>query len=136
MSSRAGAAPRRRRGGEVGPPPPSRRIVMALLALASIIGGVVAELAVLVPSGAIGEPLRRYITQAVGWTALLLPAWPVALGSLSLLRTLRAPFQVAAGRIWGAAAAYLALVGLCHLILIGGPGSLSRALEGQGGGLV
>jgi S-DNA-T family DNA segregation ATPase FtsK/SpoIIIE len=102
----------------------------------SLLVGIVAELAVLLPSGVVGEPTRRVISQAVGWTAPLLPLWPIALGSIGLLKTFRRDFVVPGRRIWSAALAYLALTGLCHLLPVGDPGGLARAQQGRGGGLV
>ena len=55
---------------------------------------------------------------------------------LGLLRTFRPDLSLPRGRLWGAALAHLALVGLVHLVSLGGPGGLARAQEGEGGGLV
>jgi DNA segregation ATPase FtsK/SpoIIIE, S-DNA-T family len=136
VTARAGAAPRRRRSAEQATRPVNWRLLSGLLATVSLVGGTVAGLAVLVPSGTVGEPLRRYIVQAVGLTAPLLPAWPIMLGVLGLVRALRPEPLVSSSRLWGAGAAHLALIGLFHVVLIGGPGSLARAEEGQGGGLI
>ena len=136
VTARVGSAPRRRRPTEQATRPVNWRLLGGLLSISSIVGGSVAELAVLVPSGTIGEPLRRSIVQTVGLTAPLLPAWPIMLGTLGLLRVLRPEPLVSSSRIWGAGAAHLALIGLVHVVLIGGPGSLARAQDGQGGGLI
>ena len=115
---------------------PNWRLIGAAVALAALVGGVVALLAVLMPSGAIGEPLAHWIGLAVGWTAPLFPLWPIALGLLGLLKTLRPDLHLPTARLWGAALAHLALIGLFHLVPIGGPGGLLKAQQGQGGGLV
>jgi S-DNA-T family DNA segregation ATPase FtsK/SpoIIIE len=98
--------------------------------------GVVAELSVLLPSGAIGEPTRKIIALAVGWTAPLLPLWPLTLGLLALVKALRPDYCMPRGRMWSVALAYLALIGLAHLAPMAEPGGLARAQEGKGGGLV
>src|SRR5205085_9519059 len=90
----------------------------------------------LAPSGAIGEPTRWLISLGVGWTAPLLPAWPVALGVLGALKAFRPDFVFPNRRVWSAALAHLALIGLFHLLPISGPRGLARAQEGKGGGLV
>jgi S-DNA-T family DNA segregation ATPase FtsK/SpoIIIE len=110
--------------------------VGAGLSVGGILLGIVGELTVLFPSGAIGEPTRRLIALAVGWTAPLLPLWPFVLGVLGLMANLRPELAVPRTRLWGAALAHLALIGLFHLIPLGGPGGLAQAQEGQGGGLV
>jgi S-DNA-T family DNA segregation ATPase FtsK/SpoIIIE len=98
--------------------------------------GLLAELGVLFTAGTIGTPTRQALTTLAGWTAPLIPLWPLGLGVVGLLRSLRPESQLALGRIWGALAIHLSLVGLCHVLLIGGPGSLQRAQTGQGGGLL
>ena len=114
----------------------SWRLVGAISGLLSAALGVVAELAVVLSSGAVGEPTRRIIALAVGWTAPLLPLWPIALGLMAFIKALRPAYCVPRGRIWGAALAYLALIGLAHLLPVGDTGGLARAQEGSGGGLV
>jgi S-DNA-T family DNA segregation ATPase FtsK/SpoIIIE len=112
------------------------RVVGGLLSLLALLAGAIALLAVLMPSGSIGGPLARGISQAVGWTAPLLPLWPIVLGLRGLLRSVRPDLQLPGGRLWGAALAHLALIGLFHLLALGGPGGLARAQAGAGGGLV
>src|SRR6266516_2249668 len=101
------------------------RLVGGLCGLASVALGVVAELSVLLPSGAIGEPTRKIIALAVGWAAPLLPLWPIVLGLLAVLKALRPGYRIPRGRIWSAALACLALIGLAHLLPLGGPGGLA-----------
>jgi S-DNA-T family DNA segregation ATPase FtsK/SpoIIIE len=135
-ATRPTAASRRRRSparhsGEI-----NWRIVAAALALASVVLGVIAELAVLLPSGTVGERIGWSLTLAFGWTAPLLPLWFIGLGLLGLLKALRPDFAVPGSRIWSVALAYLAMVGLFHLVPVGDSGGLGRAQEGKGGGLV
>ena len=132
----ARAAPRRRKSSEVESAQLNWRLIGGLAAGLAIVGGLVAELAVLFPSGAVGEPTRRAVAQAVGWTAPLAPLWLLGLGLVGLLKAVRPEFVVPRSRIWGTMLAFLALAGLFHLFVIGGPGSLPRAQSGEGGGLL
>jgi S-DNA-T family DNA segregation ATPase FtsK/SpoIIIE len=136
--SAVGSTTRRRRPSSRAQQGVNWRLVGGAAALLSLVVGVVAELAVLAPppSGALGEPTRRLINQAVGWTAPLLPLWPIVLGLLGLYRSIRPQFAMPVGRLWGAALANLALIGLLHVLPIGASTGLARAQEGKGGGLV
>lgn len=133
----SGAAARRRRSSSRARQSVNWRLVGAATALLSLVVGIVAELAVLSPppSGAVGEPTRRLISQAVGWTAPLLPVWPIVLGLLGLYRAIRPEFALPISRLWGASLANLALIGIFHLLPVGGSLGLLRAQEGKGGGL-
>src|SRR5437763_11840873 len=134
-ATRTRSVPRRRKTGRA-PSEVDWRLVWGAASIGAILLGVVAELAVLVPSGLVGEPTRWVLTRCVGWTAPLLPLWPVALGLLGFLKTLRPELRVPNARIWSAALAHLALIGLSQVFLAGGPGAREQALEGKGGGLV
>src|SRR5919198_22266 len=135
-TARPGTTSRRRKAPGREPWQPNWRLIGAAGGLLAIAVGVVAELAVLLPSGAIGAPVGRVLALAVGWTAPLLPLWPIAFGVLGLLKVVHSGLLVPRGRLWGAALAHLALIGLFHLVPLGGPGGLARAQEGKGGGLV
>jgi S-DNA-T family DNA segregation ATPase FtsK/SpoIIIE len=134
--ARLGSATRRRRAPDRQPGQANWRLITAVVALVSFVAGVVAELAVLFPSGTIGERIGWSVSLAFGWTAPLLPLWLIGFGLLGLMKALRPEFVVHGVRIWSVALAHLALVGLFHLLPIAGSGGLARAQEGKGGGLV
>ena len=131
-----GGARKRRGAPSSAQPRLSRRALAALGSIALIVVGILAELGVLFTAGTIGTPTRQALSTLAGWTAPLLPLWPLGLGLGGLLKSVRPDARLPIGRVWGAVAIHLSFVGLCHVLLIGGPGSLQRAQAGHGGGLL
>jgi DNA segregation ATPase FtsK/SpoIIIE, S-DNA-T family len=137
----AKATPRRRpaRGGPAVPfrLPLNRRLLADVAAIASIVLGMVCTLALTFPSGQLTGPLLWGMGLLFGWTAFLIPAWLVALGTVRLIVGLRPEVGVPVSRLVGALLATLALPALVHLVPLGDRDPLTRALElREGGGAI
>jgi S-DNA-T family DNA segregation ATPase FtsK/SpoIIIE len=137
----AKAAPRRKlaRGTPAVPfkLPFNRRLLADVAAIASIVLGVVCTLALTFPSGQLTGPLLWAMGLVLGWTGFLIPVWLIALGTIRLIVGLRPEAGIPVSRLVGALLATLALPALVHLLPLGDPDPLARALElREGGGAI
>jgi len=142
MATRQAKSATRKRPVPRGPAGPSlwsrllahRRILADVAAVGCVILGVICGLALTFPSGHLTGPLLRVMTTVLGWTAFVVPAWLVGLGLLRLALGLRPEAPLPAARLVGALLATLALPALVHLLPVGEPDPVRRALELQAGG--
>ncbi len=112
----------------------NRRVIFDVVALTSLVAGVIGLLAVAFPSGWATGPVRHYLMLSLGWLAFLVPVWLLALGLLRLATSWRGDAGPPTIRIVGALLASLALPAIIHLLPIGDPDPTVRALEHHAGG--
>jgi S-DNA-T family DNA segregation ATPase FtsK/SpoIIIE len=106
------------------------------LAVLLVGSGGVLGLAVLFPGGSLATQLHEWQRRALGWTAPLLGLWLTAAGAAVLWWHLRPDTRLPPGRVVGAGAATVALLGLAGLYTRAQPEPAAAAQEGLGGGLV
>jgi S-DNA-T family DNA segregation ATPase FtsK/SpoIIIE len=100
----------------------------------SLLAGVICGLAVAFPSGWATGPVRHWLSIGLGWMAFLTPVWLIGLGVLRLASSLRGDAGPPTVRILGAVLASLALPAIVHLLPIGDPDPVQRAMEQHAGG--
>src|SRR4051812_37180144 len=79
-----------------------RRLLADVAAVLSLIAGIICGLALIFPSGWLTQPVQRGLTYALGWTALLVPAWLIGLGATRLVVGLRGDEHAPTARLVGA----------------------------------
>jgi S-DNA-T family DNA segregation ATPase FtsK/SpoIIIE len=139
MAARQARTAARRKPARGGPPfnlrfSLSGKHVADICALLGLALGAVCTLALTFPSGQLTGPLLWGMSVVLGWTAFMVPAWLIGLGAVRLFVGLRPEVGVPVCRLAGALLATLALPAIVHMLPIGDPDPVHRALDLREGG--